>query len=58
MPHREPAAFVGGFDWVDSEGRSEAISLCRVCAGGWNYGTLFGPDELGTRLGAPVHWLR
>lgn len=57
-PHDEPAAFLGGFDWVDGQGRTEAISLCGRCAEDWRYGTVFAPEELSRRLGAPLHWLR
>jgi hypothetical protein len=49
---------VGGFDWVDGGGNTEAASLCRYCAQDWRYGTVFDPAELARRLGAPVHWSR
>jgi hypothetical protein len=57
-PHDAPAAFVAGFDWVDGEGRTEAVSLCRACADDWRYGTVFDPEDLGRHLGASVQWLR
>jgi hypothetical protein len=47
VAHDEPAVAVGGFDWVDGEGRTEAVSLCRACCEDWRYGTVFDPTELG-----------
>ena len=55
--HDQPAVAVGGFDWVDGEGNTEAVSLCRYCARDWRYGTVFDSVELARLLGAPVHWL-
>ena len=57
-PHDEPAAFVGGFDWVDGGGGIEAVSLCGPCAQDWRNGTVFDVEDLARHLGAPVQWLR
>ena len=57
-PHDQPAALVGGFDWVDGDGGTEAVSLCGACADDWTYGTVFDSEGLARHLGAPVHWLR
>ena len=45
--HDQPAAAVGGSDWVDGEGNSEAVSLCRSCCEDWRYGTVFDPNWVG-----------
>ena len=48
--HDQPAVAVGGFDWVDGEGKTEAVSLCRSCCEDWRYGTVFDPNWLGASM--------
>lgn len=56
---RQPAEFLASFeDSSEGAASAEAVSLCRLCAEVWSSGKVFGTEELGALVGAPVVWRR